>query len=237
MKTLTALSALVLALSACGDKEATEADSTTETPVVETLESLKAQVGDLTADIDGKVLGTCDGDKILSNSEAYGDVMEGLPGEKLKSDAWHAANAERQDVMVTASGLQYKVVQAGIADSVKPKETEKVKVHYHGMFTNGTKFDSSYDRSAPSEFYRNQVIKGWIEALGDMQVCEARTLYIPGKLAYGLQGRPGSIPPNATLIFNVQLLGVRHVGYKEKLADSESEKQQLRDYISKIRTQ
>jgi len=109
--------------------------------------------------------------------------------------------------MTTTSGLQYMVVQKGQGDA-KPELTNIVKVNYHGTFRDGEKFDSSYDRGEPIEFPANGVIKGWVEALGDMKTCEARTLYIPGDLAYGPNGR-GSIPPNATLVFHVQLLGIK----------------------------
>lgn len=231
MKKLFLLTIAGLALSACNN-----AAQTAETSGVD-VKALQTEIADLKSQIDGSVLGTCEGDGILANSEAYGDVLGGLPDVKLESEKWHAANAERDNVMVTQSGLQYTVVNPGQKNGVKPAETDLVKVHYHGMFTDGTKFDSSYGRGEPSEFPRNGVIKGWIEALGDMQPCEARTLYIPGKLAYGEQGRPGSIPPNATLIFNVQLLDVRKVGLKEKLEGSQKENGQLRNFIAQMRAQ
>jgi len=233
MKKLILIPLMSLTLAACGN----DSKSAETAPAGVDVKALQAEIESLKTEIDGGVLGTCEGDAILANSEAYGDVLKNLPDTKLESEKWHAANAERDDVMVTQSGLQYSVVQKGTADSPKPAETHMVKVNYHGMFTDGKKFDSSYDRGKPSEFPRNGVIKGWIEALGDMQPCEARTLYIPGKLAYGDQGRPGSIPPNATLIFNVQLLDVRVVGLKEKLEKSKGENNQLMAFINQMRAQ
>ena len=95
----------------------------------------------------------------------------------------------------------------GLDDGASPEGSEMVTVHYHGYFPDGSVFDSSYERGETIEFPADGVIQGWIESLQDMKVCEARTLYIPGDLAYGPQGRPG-IPADATLLFNVQLVGV-----------------------------
>ena len=211
-----------MAISACN----AQAPSTDGVDV----KALQTQIEDLKTQIDGKVMGTCEEASILADTAAYGDILADLPDAKLESAEWHAKNAERKDVMVTPSGLQYTVVQKGKSGGVKPAETDTVKVNYHGVFIDGKKFDSSYDRGEPSEFPRNGVIKGWIEALGDMQPCEARTLYVPGDLAYGPGGR-GSIPPNATLIFNVQLLDVKKVGLKEKLQQAQDENNQLRAFI------
>ncbi len=194
------------------------------------VKALQAEIVDLKTQIDGKVLGTCEETSVLADISTYADSLADLPDAELESAEWHAKNAERKDVMVTPTGLQYTVVQKGTSNGVKPAETDTVRVHYHGVFTDGKKFDSSYDRGEPSEFRRNGVIKGWIEALGDMQPCEARTLYVPGDLAYGPGGR-GSIPPNATLIFHVQLLGVKQVGLKEQLKQAQDESNQLRAFI------
>ena len=160
---------------------------------------------DIPAPVDANGLVTfCEGSKILTSPEAYNAVD--LPSQAEGYD-WHAENGKRDGVITTASGLQYKVVQAGLKDGASPVGGEKVTVHYHGYFPDGKIFDSSYNSGRPAKFPSNRVISGWIEALRDMKTCEARTLYIPGDLAYGPQGRPG-IPPNATLLFNVQLIGV-----------------------------
>jgi FKBP-type peptidyl-prolyl cis-trans isomerase len=109
----------------------------------------------------------------------------------------------------TASGLQYSVDQPGTGAPVQPGQT--VSVHYTGWLTDGTKFDSSRDRGTPLEFPIGQgrVIKGWDEGVGAMKIGEKRTLVIPPALGYGARGAGGVIPPNATLVFKVELVGAR----------------------------
>lgn len=107
----------------------------------------------------------------------------------------------------TASGLQYFDFEVG--DGARPQEGQRVSVHYTGWFTDGKKFDSSVDRNDPFGFSlgKGQVIKGWDEGVATMNIGGKRQLRIPGDLAYGPRGR-GGIPPNATLIFEVELLGI-----------------------------
>ncbi|MCX6154490.1 MAG: FKBP-type peptidyl-prolyl cis-trans isomerase [Candidatus Kapabacteria bacterium] len=125
---------------------------------------------------------------------------------KKKGEEFLTANKVKSGVKVTASGLQYKVNKSGTGAT--PKATDKVSVHYTGTLIDGTKFDSSVDRGQPIEFPVNGVIKGWTEALQLMKEGDKWTLYIPSGLAYGDQGAGGSIPPNSTLIFDVELLKV-----------------------------
>jgi FKBP-type peptidyl-prolyl cis-trans isomerase len=115
-------------------------------------------------------------------------------------------NKTKEGVMTTASGLQYMVLEQG--SGPRPSATSKVKVHYEGKFINGEKFDSSLDRGVPAEFPLNAVIGGWTEGLQLMPVGSKYRLFVPSELAYGERGMPPTIGPNATLIFEVELLEI-----------------------------
>lgn len=114
------------------------------------------------------------------------------------------------EIQTTDSGLRYIVLQEG--DGESPSATDTVTVHYTGWLTDGTKFDSSVDRGQPASFPLNQVISGWTEGLQLMQVGAKYRFIIPSDLAYGPSGRPPRIPPNAALIFDVELLGIGEPG-------------------------
>ena len=122
--------------------------------------------------------------------------------------AFLADNAQRDGVTVTDSGLQYEVITEGSAEAAKPTTANKVRVHYHGTFIDGSVFDSSVDRGQPIEFPVTGVIAGWTEALQLMTVGSKWRLFIPYDLAYGAQGSPGGIPPYSALLFEVELLDV-----------------------------
>lgn len=115
------------------------------------------------------------------------------------------ANGVKEGVKVLPSGLQYKVIKKGTGNT--PTATDKVKTNYRGRLLNGTEFDSSYKNNKPAEFPVNRVIPGWTEALQLMKEGGKWELYIPANLAYGTRGSP-SIPPNSTLIFEIELLEV-----------------------------
>lgn len=117
------------------------------------------------------------------------------------------ANGKRPEVITTASGLQYEVLEEG--NGPQPTAGDQVKVHYTGRLIDGTVFDSSVERGEPATFGVTQVIPGWVEALQLMKAGSKWRLHIPSQLAYGPQGAPGSpIGPNSTLIFDVELLEV-----------------------------
>lgn len=125
---------------------------------------------------------------------------------KAESEKWLTENAKRKGVVTLPSGLQYEVLREG--SGTPPKAQDQVTVHYRGTLINGKQFDSSYDRGQPARFAVNRVIKGWTEALQLMKPGAKWKLYIPPELAYGERGMRGAIPPNAALIFEVELLGV-----------------------------
>jgi FKBP-type peptidyl-prolyl cis-trans isomerase FklB len=131
-------------------------------------------------------------------------------GEKNLKDgqAYLAANGKKDGVKTTTSGLQYKVLKNGTGKGKSPKESDTVKVHYHGTLIDGTVFDSSVDRGEPISFPLNGVIKGWTEGLQLMKEGDKFQFTIPANLAYGEQGPGGKIGPNSTLIFDVELLAV-----------------------------
>jgi len=117
------------------------------------------------------------------------------------------ANAQKQGVKTTNTGLQYKVVRPGTGKS--PSATDQVQVHYKGTLIDGTQFDSSYDRGQPAQFPLNRVIPGWTEGLQLMKEGAKYEFVIPSNLGYGTMGSGSTIPPGATLIFEVELLKVQ----------------------------
>lgn len=124
---------------------------------------------------------------------------------KQEGEEFLAANATKDGVIVTESGLQYEVIKMG--KGPKPSATDRVRVHYHGTLIDGTVFDSSVERGEPITFGLNQVIAGWTEGVQLMPVGSKFRFYIPQELGYGAR-EAGSIPPYSTLIFEVELLGI-----------------------------
>jgi FKBP-type peptidyl-prolyl cis-trans isomerase FklB len=123
-----------------------------------------------------------------------------------EGEAFLAENAQRPEVVVLESGLQYEVLKEG--NGVRPSATDRVVCHYHGTLINGEVFDSSVERGEPITLGLNQVIAGWSEGLQLMPVGSKWKLFIPSHLAYGERGAGASIGPNETIIFEVELLGI-----------------------------
>lgn len=141
----------------------------------------------------------------------FGPQLMGYLNRKVldmsEQQEWLEANKANEGVEVTASGLQYKHINVGEGKS--PAATDTVEVHYEGKLTDGTVFDSSYQRGQTISFGLNQVIPGWTEGLQLMSEGGKAELYIPSDLGYGAAGAGGVIPGNATLIFTVELIQVK----------------------------
>ena len=135
-------------------------------------------------------------------------VAQGSASDLMTDDTTEGEAMADENVITTDSGLQYVVIAEG--DGAQPQTGQRVFVHYVGTLEDGTKFDSSRDRGRPFDFTigQGQVIKGWDEGVGMMKVGDRRKLIIPPDLGYGARGAGGVIPPNATLIFDVELLRI-----------------------------
>lgn len=151
---------------------------------------------------------------IISNQEAnqilqeHFSKMEAAKSETTiqAGEAFLSENANRPEVTVLESGLQYEVIADGAG--AQPLATDRVKCHYHGTLIDGTVFDSSVERGEPAVFPVNGVIQGWVEALQMMKTGSKWRLYIPPHLAYGSRGAGGVIGPHTTLVFDVELIGI-----------------------------
>ena len=126
---------------------------------------------------------------------------------KLNGENFLADNKTKDGVVVLPSGLQYKIIKNGKGG--KPVADSRVVAHYRGTLIDGTEFDSSYSRGKPSEFNLNRVIKGWQEALQLMAIGSKWQIVVPSELAYGERGAGRVIGPNATLIFDIELLNIK----------------------------
>jgi FKBP-type peptidyl-prolyl cis-trans isomerase FklB len=129
---------------------------------------------------------------------------------KKEGDAFLAANKTKEGVVTLPSGLQYKILTQGTGP--KPKASDSVVCNYKGTLIDGTEFDSSYKRGQPTTFPVDHVVKGWMEALQLMPVGSKWQLFVPPELAYGPGGRGPAIGPNATLIFEIELLSINEAG-------------------------
>jgi FKBP-type peptidyl-prolyl cis-trans isomerase FklB len=139
--------------------------------------------------------------------QRQGEVKKLSETNKREGTKFLAANAKKEGVKQTASGLQYKVITAGNGKS--PKATDTVEVHYRGTLINGTEFDSSIKRGQSATFPVNGVIQGWQEALPMMKEGAKWQIVVPAKLAYGERGAGPMIGPDATLVFDIELLKIK----------------------------
>jgi FKBP-type peptidyl-prolyl cis-trans isomerase FklB len=140
-------------------------------------------------------------EEYFNSQQARLGAINAREGEEFLS-----RNKQEKGVVELESGLQYKIIKQG--NGHKPKLSDKVKCHYHGMLLNGTIFDSSINKGEPTVFPVNGVIKGWIEALQLMGIGSKWKLFIPPHLAYGDHGTGSSIGPMSTLIFDVELIEI-----------------------------
>jgi len=148
-------------------------------------------------------------------------AQEAAAKNKTEGEAYLAANKSKEGVVTLPSGLQYKILTEGTGP--KPTASDSVKCNYRGTLVNGTEFDSSYKRGQPATFGVGQVIKGWTEALQLMPVGSKWQLVIPSSLAYGERG-PGEIGPDATLIFEVELLSIEEKAKDDKSQELKNDK-------------
>jgi FKBP-type peptidyl-prolyl cis-trans isomerase FklB len=155
---------------------------------------------------------------LLSNEEIQETMVafqkEMSEKQKQRGEAFLAENKKKEGVKTLPSGLQYKVVKAG--SGKKPKVNDTVTVHYRGTLMDGTEFDSSFRRGQPANFPVSGVIRGWTEALQLMEEGAKWQLFVPPSLAYGERGAGGLIGPNATLIFDVELISIQENKQEKK---------------------
>ncbi|MFI5006928.1 MAG: FKBP-type peptidyl-prolyl cis-trans isomerase, partial [Solirubrobacterales bacterium] len=169
------------------------------------LEALKQGVSDSASGKKPEVDLETYGPKIQAFAQAR--AAKAAETEKVKSTAYAENAAKEAGAVKSPSGLVFKTLTPGTGKS--PVATDLVKVHYHGTLTSGEVFDSSVTRGQPVDFALNSVIPCWTEGVQKMKVGEKARLVCPSSIAYGDQGRPPTIPGGATLIFEVELLGIK----------------------------
>ncbi len=144
----------------------------------------------------------------LIREEQAAEFEAMIETNRVEGEAYLASNAEKDNVTVTDSGLQYEVILEGEAGATRPTPANQVTLHYRGTLIDGSEFDSSYSRGAPATFPVTGVIPGFSEGLQLMSVGSHYRFTIPSDLAYGPQGSGPDIGPNATLIFEIELIEV-----------------------------
>ncbi len=202
----------------------TEKDQVSYMIGMEMAQSLQQVKGDVDVDVIAKAIRTVlAGEKPLMTEQQaaqvaqdFGQKMMARKQAEMQADAaknlkageeFLAANAKKPGVVTLPSGLQYQVITAG--SGPKPTLDSVVEVNYEGKLLDGKVFDSSYQRNEPATFPLNRVVPGWQEGLQQMPAGSTYMLWVPAKLGYGEMGTPGGpIPPNATLVFKVELIKV-----------------------------
>ena len=216
-KVILCLSVMAGVLTLSAQNLKTEMEKVSYSLGVSVANSVKAQgLESVDAQAIGQAFTDVFEDKELAISEEEANVIlqdyfQKLANKTLEANSeagnvFLAENAKREEVITTASGLQYEVLEKGEGES--PKATDEVTVHYHGTLIDGSVFDSSVERGQPATFPVNGVIPGWVEALQLMKPGAKYKLFIPSDLAYGERGAGQMIGPNSTLIFEVQLLSI-----------------------------
>jgi len=233
MKRLT-LPLIVLLVTACAQEDASTTVTALENDDARASYAIGyrsgEQLGAQTSDLDTEALiaglrhGMTGEDELLMDEDAMDEaimayqqrLMQRQEAENASAgdanreagEHYRAENAERDEVTVLDSGLQYEVLESGAEDAPTPGPTDVVVAHYHGTLVDGTVFDSSVERGEPASFPLNQVIQGWQQALVEMRVGDKWRIVIPPELAYGDRGAGQHIGPGATLIFEVELLDI-----------------------------
>ncbi len=154
-------------------------------------------------------------------------AQQASAANKTEGEAFLAANKSKDGVVTLPSGLQYKILTAGAGP--KPTPSDSVKCNYRGTLIDGKEFDSSYKRGQPATFEVGQVIKGWTEALQLMPVGSKWQIFVPSSLGYGERGAGAEIGPNATLIFEVELLSIEEKKKDDKSKDDKTEEKKKDD--------
>ena len=154
-------------------------------------------------------------------------AQQAAAANKTEGEAFLAANKSKDGVVTLPSGLQYKILTAGAGP--KPTASDSVKCNYRGTLIDGKEFDSSYKRGQPATFEVGQVIKGWTEALQLMPVGSKWQIFVPSSLGYGERGAGAEIGPNATLIFEVELLSIEEKKKDDKSKDDKTEEKKKDD--------
>ncbi len=214
---------LVAAMSACSqpEEQTSASDQMSAEDAAESLKDIESELQQVEAELaaaEAEIKASMDeaAKEVSDSMEAMGKEVEASADKLVEEVEKHVdpgqaylhINAQKPNVKVTASGLQFEILESG--EGASPGLTSRVVTHYKGSFIDGRVFDSSIDRGEPAEFPVNRVIAGWTEALQMMKEGDKWRLVIPSELAYGKRGAGGGrIPPDSVLVFEVELIQVK----------------------------